>query len=338
MRAKTGYKKRVFSGIQPSGLLHIGNYLGAIRQWLAEQDQKENFFCIVDLHALSMPQDPEQLRKKTREVAAMYLAAGIDPQLSTIFVQSHVSAHAECCWIFNCITPIGWLERMTQYKMRNEQGLNPTTGLLDYPVLQAADILLYDAHEVPVGEDQKQHVELARDIAGRFNYLFGETFVLPEAVIPKVGARIRALNDPARKMSKSEAHISGHAVRLTDSPDEIRRTILRAVTDSGREIIFSEAPEKAGINNLLEIYELLSSQSRDEIEEAFSGVGYGELKQAVAELVIEEFRPIRQEYERLISDPGELDQILAAGAGKARRIAGPKLAEIKQKVGLIPSR
>ena len=327
---------RVFSGIQPSGLLHIGNYLGAIRQWLADQDQKENYFCIVDLHAITVPQDPEVLHRKTREVAAMYLAAGIDPHLSTIFVQSHVSAHAECAWILNCVTPVGWLERMTQYKTRLEDSRSPSAGLMDYPVLQAADILLYDAHEVPVGEDQKQHVELARDIAGRFNHLYGETFVLPEAVIPKVGARIRALNDPSRKMSKSAAHISGHAVRLTDSPDEIRRAIQRAVTDSGREISFSEAPEKAGVNNLLEIYELLSEQSRPEIEASFSGLGYGALKRAVVELTIEMVRPIRERYERLLADPHELSGLLEAGAEKARQVANPKLAEIKEKVGFMP--
>ncbi len=330
-------KTRVFSGIQPSGFLHIGNYLGAIRQWLAEQEHKENYFCIVDLHAITVPQDPEELRRKTREVSAMYLAAGIDPQLSTVFVQSHVSAHAECCWILNCVTPVGWLERMTQYKARVEGGVNPSAGLLDYPVLQAADILLYDAHEVPVGEDQKQHVELARDIAGRFNHLYGETFVLPEAVIPEVGARIRALNDPARKMSKSAAHISGHAVRLIDSPDEIRRAIQRAVTDSGWEIVFSQAPEKAGVNNLLEIYELLSGESRPVIEARFSGQGYGALKKAVAELSIAVLRPIRSEYQRLVEDPAELDRILAAGAEKARRVADSKVAEIKQKVGFIPA-
>jgi tryptophanyl-tRNA synthetase len=328
--------RRVFSGIQPSGLLHIGNYLGAIRQWLAEQDRKENYFCIVDLHAITVPQDSEELHRKTREVAAMYLAAGIDPELSTIFVQSHVSAHAECCWILNCVTPVGWLERMTQYKSRLESGLSPSAGLLDYPVLQAADILLYDAHEVPVGEDQKQHVELARDIAGRFNHLYGETFTLPEVVIPQVGARIRALNDPTRKMSKSAAHIRGHAVRLVDPPDEIRYAIQRAVTDSGHEIVFSDSSEKAGVNNLLEIYQLLSGMSRPEIEAHFAGQGYGALKKQVAELAIETLRPIRARYLHLVSDPAELNRILAAGAEKARQVADPKLALVKQKIGLMP--
>jgi tryptophanyl-tRNA synthetase len=249
---------RVFSGIQPSGHLHIGNYLGAIRQWVAEQGEKVNFFCIVDMHAITLPIDPAVLHQRTREVAALYLACGLDPQVSTIFIQSHVPAHAECCWILNCVTPVGWLERMTQFKVKSRQQESVSTGLLDYPVLQAADILLYDADQVPVGEDQKQHVELTRDIAQRFNHLYGETFVIPEAVIPETGARIRALNDPTRKMSKSEAEARGHAIRLSDPPDEIRYVIQRSVTDSGREVRFSHAPEKAGVNNLLEIYELLT--------------------------------------------------------------------------------
>ena len=218
-------RPRVFSGVQPSGTLHLGNYLGAIRRWADRQDGSENFFCIVDLHALTMPQEPDALRRQTREVAALYLAAGLDPRKSTIFVQSHVRAHAECCWILNCVTPLGWLERMTQFKAKAAQRESVSTGLLDYPVLQAADILLYDADEVPVGEDQKQHVELARDIAQRFNYLYGETFRLPRATVPASGARIRAFNDPTRKMSKSEAHVPGHAVRLLDGPDEIRSVI-----------------------------------------------------------------------------------------------------------------
>jgi tryptophanyl-tRNA synthetase len=239
---KTGRRTKVFSGIQPSGALTIANYLGAIRRWAAEQSEKDNFFCIVDMHAITVPQDPDDLRYRTRDAAALYLAAGIDPQQSTIFIQSQVPAHAECCWILNCVTPVGWLERMTQYKVKAFQQESVSTGLLDYPVLQAADILLYDADEVPVGEDQKQHVELTRDIAQRFNHLYGDTFVVPKAVIPTVGARIRAFNDPAKKMSKSLAQVRGHAVLLTDEPDEIRYAIRRAVTDAGREIVFSEAP------------------------------------------------------------------------------------------------
>ena len=331
----TKQRTRVFSGAQPSGKLHLGNYLGALRNWAANQHEKKNFFCIVDMHAITLPQDPETLHRQTREAAAVYIAAGLDPEVSTIFIQSHVPAHAECCWILNCVTPVGWLERMTQYKTKAEQRESVSTGLLDYPVLQAADILLYDAHEVPIGEDQKQHVELTRDIAQRFNYLYGETFTIPEAVIPQSGARIRALNDPTRKMSKSEAETRGHAIALVDDPDEIRYTIRTAVTDSGREITFSEAPEKAGVNNLLEIYELLTRQSRSSIEAHFAGKGYGALKGEVAEVVVEALHPIRERYQQLISDPAELDRILLMGAERAKSVAEPKMQEIKRKVGFI---
>lgn len=328
-------KPRVFSGIQPSGTLHIGNYLGAIKQWVTRQDEKENYFCIVDMHAITVLQDPEALRRMTREVAAVYIASGLDPQKSTIFIQSHVRAHAECCWILSCITPVGWLERMTQFKTKATHQESVSTGLLDYPVLQAADILLYDADEVPVGEDQKQHVELTRDIAQRFNHIYGPTFVVPKAVIAKSGARIRAFNDPSRKMSKSETHIRGHAVRLIDEPDEISYVIQRAVTDTGRDIAFSDAPEKAGVNNLLEIYELLIGKSRPEIEMHFAGKGYAILKKEVAELVIAALRPIRDRYYALLSDSAKLDSILAAGAERARSIAEPKIQEIKRKVGFL---
>lgn len=330
-------RKRVFSGIQPSGMLHIGNYLGAIRRWVSEQSEKDNFFCIVDMHAITVPQDPGTLRYMTRQVAALYLASGLNPEQSTIFIQSHVRAHAECCWILNCVTPVGWLERMTQYKSKASKQESVGTGLLDYPVLQAADILLYDADEVPVGEDQKQHVELTRDIAQRFNHIYGETFVLPKAVIPESGARVRAFNDPTSKMSKSETHVRGHAVLLIDEPDEIRYVIRRAVTDSGREIIFSESPEKAGVNNLLEIYELLRGQGRAEIEAHFAGKGYGALKNEVAEVVVEALRPIRERYKAFIADSAELDRILARGAERACAIAEPKIQEIKQKVGFVLS-
>lgn len=330
-------RKRTFSGVQPSGMLHIGNYLGAIRRWVAEQSEKDNFFCIVDMHAITVPQDPEKLRQRTRQVAALYLACGLDPEQSTIFIQSHVRAHAECCWILNCVTPLGWLERMTQFKSKASKQESVGTGLLDYPVLQAADILLYDADEVPVGEDQKQHVELTRDIAQRFNYLYGDTFVLPEPVVPEIGARIRAFNDPTSKMSKSETNVRGHAVLLIDEPDEIRYVIRRAVTDSGREIQFSEDPEKAGVNNLLEIYELLSGQKRPEIEAHFAGQGYGALKNEVAEIVVEALQPIRERYQAYMADPAELDRTLAKGAEKAKAIAEPKMAEIKRKVGFVLS-
>jgi tryptophanyl-tRNA synthetase len=328
-------RPRVFSGIQPSGRLHIGNYLGAIRRWVAEQDAKENVFCIVDMHAITVWQDPAALRNKTRELAATYLAAGLDPAKCVMFVQSHVRAHAECCWILNCVTPVGWLERMTQFKSKSQQQESVGAGLLDYPVLQAADILLYDTDEVPVGEDQKQHVELARDIAQRFNRLYGDTFVLPQAVLPQTGARIRALNDPSRKMSKSEAHIKGHAVALTAAPGEIRAAFRRAVTDPGREIAFSDAPEKAGVNNLLEIYQLFTGRGRAQIEAEFAGQGYATLKSRVAEAAIEGLRPIRERYGRLVADPAALDRVLALGAERARAVAEPKMEQIKHKVGFV---
>ncbi|MDN5271349.1 tryptophan--tRNA ligase [Chloroflexus sp. MS-CIW-1] len=327
-------KPRVFSGIQPSGNLHIGNYLGAIQQWVAGQGQKTNFICIVDLHAITVPQNPADLRRQTRELAALLLACGIDPQQTTLFVQSHVRAHAECSWVFSCITPLGWLERMTQYKAKAQKQESVMTGLLTYPVLMAADILLYDADEVPVGEDQKQHIELTRDLAQRFNYLFGETFVIPKPVIRESGARIMGLDDPTVKMSKSET-TRGHAIRIIDDPDEIRWAIKRAVTDSFNEIRFSDDPERAGVNNLLQIYELLTGRSRPEIEAHFAGKGYGALKRELAEVVIEALRPIRERYYQLMDDPAELDRILAIGAEQARAVAEPKMTLILERVGFV---
>ncbi len=325
----------VFSGIQPSGDLHVGNYYGAIRRWAAEQDAKENYFCIVDMHTITVPQDPEVLRRLTRETTALLIASGLAPEKSTIFIQSHVAAHAECCWILNCVTPMGWLGRMTQFKVKSQNQESVSTGLFDYPVLQAADILLYDTDEVPVGQDQKQHVELARDIAQRFNNIYGETFVVPKPVLPATGARIRAFNDPSSKMSKSLVHNRGHGVRIADEPDEIRHVLKRAVTDTGREIVFSGHPEKAGVNNLLELYELVTHQDRPAIEAHFAGKGYGDLKSEVAEALIEELRPIRERYHQLMTDTAELDAIMARGAEKARSVAEPKLRVVKERVGFV---
>ncbi len=327
-------RTRVFSGIQPSGMLHIGNYLGAIQQWVAGQGEKTNFICIVDLHAITVPQEPAALRRQTRELAALLIAAGIDPQQTTLFVQSHVRAHAEGCWLLNCVTPLGWLERMTQYKMKAQKQESVLTGLLDYPILQAADILLYDTDEVPVGEDQKQHVELTRDIAQRFNGLYGETFVVPKPVIRESGARVMALNDPTAKMSKSD-FTRGHAIRVNDAPDEIRWVIKRAVTDALARIGFSDDPARAGVNNLLQIYELFTGQSRPAIESHFAGKGYGALKADVAEAVIAGLRPIRERYEQLIADPAELDRILAIGASQARAVADPKVRVVMERVGFV---
>ena len=328
---------RVFSGIQPTGNIHLGNYLGAIKNWVAQQAEKENYFCVVDLHSLTVPQDPQALRYETRSLAAMLLAAGIDPHKSTLFIQSHVTAHAEACWLLNCVTPLGWLQRMTQYKDKAARQESVLTGLLDYPVLMAGDILLYDAHEVPVGEDQKQHVELTRDIAQRFNHLYEqEFFVIPKPVIPEVGARVMGLDDPTVKMSKSLASKRGHAVRLLDDPKEIMRSFKRAVTDSGREIIFSEAPEKAGVNNLLGIYKAMTGKSEAEVLADFSDArGYGDLKVRVAEVVIETLRPIQERYHRLMQEPAELDRLLAHGAERAAAVSMPKLAQMKQIMGLV---
>ena len=328
-------KKRVLSGIQPSGDQQLGNYLGAIKGWVERQGDKENYFCIVDLHALTALQDPNELRRQTRSLAALLFAAGLDPDQCSVFIQSHVTAHAEACWVLNCVTPVGWLERMTQYKDKAGGRESVSTGLLDYPVLMAGDILLYDAHEVPVGDDQRQHVELTRDIAQRFNHQFGETFTVPQAVIPEIGARVMGLNDPTVKMSKSFAHIRGHAVRMLDDPKEIERTFKRAVTDSGNEIRFSDDPERAGVNNLLGIYKVVTGRTEAESEADFATArGYGDLKARVAEVVIEELAPIRERYYELMDDVAELDRLLARGAEQARAVAGAKMDVIRSRVGL----
>lgn len=331
-------KNTVFSGVQPSGDPQLGNYLGAFKGWVERQEEKDNYFCVVDLHALTVTPDPIELRKQTRELAAILFACGIDPDKSTLFVQSHVSSHAESCWLLNCVTPIGWLERMTQFKDKSKGQERVSTGLLDYPVLMAGDILLYDAQEVPVGEDQKQHVELARDIAERFNRIYGETFVIPEPVIPEIGGRVMGLNDPNVKMSKSYSHIRGHAIRMLDDPEEIERSFMRAVTDSSNEIRFSDDPDRAGVNNLLGIYKVITGKPEESVERDFYDArGYGDLKKAVAEVVIEELSPIREKYHQLINDVEELDRLLSIGAEQARAISDQKLRLMKEKMGLIVS-
>ena len=331
-------KNTVFSGVQPSGDPQLGNYLGAFKGWVERQEEKDNYFCVVDLHALTVIPDPIELRKQTRELAAILFACGIDPDKSTLFVQSHVSSHAESCWLLNCVTPIGWLERMTQFKDKSKGQERVSTGLLDYPVLMAGDILLYDAQEVPVGEDPKQHVELARDIAERFNRIYGETFVIPEPVIPEIGGRVMGLNDPNVKMSKSYSHIRGHAIRMLDDPKEIERSFMRAVTDSSNEIRFSDDPDRAGVNNLLGIYKVITGKPEESVERDFYDArGYGDLKKAVAEVVIEELSPIREKYHQLINDVEELDRLLSIGAEQARAISDQKLRLMKEKMGLIVS-
>jgi tryptophanyl-tRNA synthetase len=325
-------KKRVFSGIQPTSNIHIGNYLGAIQNYVRLQDEYDCVYCIVDLHAITVPQDPKILKARTREVAGLLLAAGIDPKRAILFIQSHLSAHSELAWILNCFIPMGWMQRMTQFKEKSAKHKEQVSvGLFDYPALMAADILLYDTDVVPVGEDQKQHVELARDAAQRFNSIYGETLVLPEPFIPDVGARIMGLDDPTKKMSKSET-APGHAINLLDIPDDIRAKIMRATTDSLREIRFD--PGRPGIFNLLTIYHLFSGQGQREIEAQFEGKGYSDFKKALAEVVIEGLRPLQTRYKELTADPTRIDSILADGAARARPTAERVLGEVRKKVGL----
>ncbi len=298
--------------------------------------EKDNIFCVVDLHALTVPQDPQVLRERTLDLLALFLAVGLDPKKSTLFVQSHVSVHAEGAWLLNCITPESWLKKMTQYKDKSAKQEIVLTGLLDYPVLMAADILFYDTHDVPVGEDQKQHVELARNIAERFNYQCGETFIVPEPVIGAAGARIMGLDDPTAKMSKSSSHIKGHAIRLLDDPKDIERAIMRSKTDSGSEMRFSKDVEKAGVNNLLTIYQVLTGKSKDAVKQDFANArGYGDLKKAVAEVVIAVTEPIRARHHEIIADRTELERLMQLGAEKARAISEPRLSDVKRKMGLI---
>jgi tryptophanyl-tRNA synthetase len=328
-------RARVFSAVQPSNDLHIGNYIGALKNWAANQHKTDNVFCVVDLHALTLPEeiDPKALYENSRKVAALYFAVGLDPEQNIIFIQSHVHEHAEAAWILNCTTPLGWLYRMTQFKAKAETRESVGTGLLDYPVLQAADILLYDTDEVPVGEDQRQHIELTRDIAIRFNNLFGEVFVLPKAVIPEVGAKIMGFDDPEAKMSKSVArNRPGHAVTLLDNEKTIRKTIMSAVTDSERETRFEHA--SAGVLNLLTLYETLTGDNRAVIESKFEGQGYGALKKEVAQAVFETLKPIQKRYNEIMADREALEQTLRKGADRARAIAAKTLDKMKRATGL----
>lgn len=324
--------KRVFSGIQPSGDIHIGNYIGAIKQWVAHQDESENIFCIVDLHAITVPQSPEQLKQKIRQIAAIYLAAGIDTKKSHIFVQSEISQHAELAWILNCFTPMGWMNRMTQFKEKSlDKKDSVSIGLFDYPVLMAADILLYNTDQVPVGEDQKQHVELTRDIAEKFNSNYGQIFHLPTPIIPKSGARIMSLVDPTKKMSKSDSNPNSR-INLLDTDDDIRSKISKATTDSDSSILFD--PDRPGIYNLLTIYQAVTDDTRESIEAKFAGQNYGQLKADLSEKVIEFLTPIRSQIINLTNHPHELDSILRSGANAIRPLAIETLTKVKSAVGL----
>jgi tryptophanyl-tRNA synthetase len=332
--ATPAVKPRVLSGITATGTLHIGNYIGALSVWADEQDRFENFFFIADLHALTDPEAirPHELRERTRSIAALYLACGLDPGKSVLFRQSRVPAHAILGWIFDCVTPVGWLERMTQYKAKSER-VTPSAGLFTYPALMAADILLYQADFVPVGDDQRQHVELTRDIAQRFNRLFGETFTVPQPLIRRSGARIMGLDDPATKMSKSLAEVrEGHAIGLLDPPAKIRRTVMRAVTDSRSEVRPGEL--SAGVANLLLLFEVLTATSAADALSQFAGQGYGVLKKAVADAAIERLSGIQGRYHQIRDDDRYLDEVLAAGAQRARAIAERNLGAAMRATGL----
>ncbi|HUV81299.1 MAG TPA: tryptophan--tRNA ligase [Patescibacteria group bacterium] len=323
---------RIFSGIQPTGKLHIGNYLGAINQWLELQAENECIFCIVDLHALTVPYDPKTLQELILEKAVIYLAAGINPEKSIIFVQSHVKEHSELAWLLNTITPLGDLSRMTQYKEKAKKfKKNLNAGLLDYPVLMAADILLYKTETVPVGEDQKQHVELARTIARKFNQRFGETFKIPEAKLPKIGARIMSLKDPKRKMSKSDPPES--QIGLFDEPEEIRKKIMTAVTDTGKVVKYDPV-KKAGISNLLTIYSVFSGKTVKEIEKKFKEKGYANFKKSLSDLLIDSLEPFRRKKKELLTREVYVKEILSQGARRAQTIAQSTMQEVKKKMGL----
>jgi tryptophanyl-tRNA synthetase len=327
---------RVLSGIQPTAdSFHLGNYLGALRQWVALQDTYDAFYCVVDLHAITVPQDPALLPKRTRVAAAQLLGAGLDPDRCTLFVQSHVPAHTELAWILGCMTGFGEASRMTQFKDKSakEGHDQASVGLFTYPVLQAADILLYQADQVPVGEDQRQHLELSRTLAQRFNHRYGQTFVPPQPYILAEVAKIYDLQDPAAKMSKSSSTPQG-IVDVLDEPDVIRRKIARAVTDPGSEVR-ADPEAKPGVTNLLRIYSALSGEPVATLEANYSGAGYGGFKKDLAELVVATFAPIREKTQQILADEAGLDRVLAYGAAQARKVAGQTMAVVRDRMGLL---
>ncbi len=324
-------RPRVLSGIQPTGSPHIGNYLGALKNWAKIQYDYDSIYCIVDLHAVTVYQEPAELRAKIEELAGMLLAIGIDPGHSSLIVQSSVGAHAELAWMLTCVTPIGWLERMTQFKAKSREQETIGDGVMQYPVLMAADILIYQAAIVPVGDDQSQHLELTRDIAQRFNSLYGDTFVVPQTKLPAVGARIMGLDDPEKKMSKS-ATGSGHAVSLLDPADAIRKKILRATTDSNPAVDFETAG--AGVRNLLAIFQAFTECSDEALRAQFSGMRYGDLKKTVAEAVIAALEPIQKRYREITAEAGYVARVLEAGAEKVRPIANDTVHKAKRAMGL----
>lgn len=326
-------KKRVFSGIQPSGDLHIGNYLGALKQWADIQNDYEVIAAIVDEHAITVPQEPEDLRRRTLELAMIYIAAGLDPQKTTLMVQSWVPAHAELAWILGCFTPMGELERMTQFKDKRAKQQSVPAGLFNYPVLMAADILLYHTEVVPVGEDQVQHIELARSIAKRFNSRYGETFTIPEVMLRKEAARVMSLTNPAKKMSKSDSDENGY-ILLTDSPEKIRAKLKAAVTDSGKEITY-DPERKSAITNLLVIHSEFSGEPIPALEKRYAAKGYAEFKADAAEVVVTGLAPLQQKFNALNKDKDSVVSILKEGSQKAAEIAGRTLETVKEKIGFL---
>jgi tryptophanyl-tRNA synthetase len=327
---------RVFSGIQPSGDMHLGNYLGAVRRWVDQQGDAEAIYCVVDLHTMTVPYEPAELTAATEQLAMLLLAAGLDPQRCILFVQSHVPLVTELTWILNCVATVGELRRMTQFKEKGGGQESVSAGLLDYPVLMAADIVLYDTEEVPVGEDQTQHVELARDVAIRFNHRFGETLVVPKATIPEFGARVKDLQRPEAKMSKSIESPQG-TIGVLDPPAAIAKKVKSAVTDSGSEVRFAPA-EKPGVSNLLTIYAAATGVTVEAAEAEFAGSQYGAFKGAVADAVVEMLTPVRERYDELAADRGEVGRMLAEGAAKAGAIAEATMARVREATGLLPPR
>jgi len=328
------FMKRVFSGIQPTGIVHIGNYLGALRNWVALQSEYQCSYCVVDLHALTLAFDPAELKRNILYTASVCLAAGVDPARSVLFVQSDVPEHSELAWILNCHASMGELRRMTQFKEKAGKGGQQTSsvGLFDYPILMAADILVHRAQAVPVGEDQKQHLELTRDLARRFNNQYGELFCVPEPIIPKVGARIMGLDDPLKKMSKSASSAANY-IALTDPPDIIRKKFKVAVTDSGREVLYDEA-KKPALSNLLTIMSLVTGRTIPSLEAEYAGHGYAKFKGDLAEAVVEFLRPLREEIQRRLADPAAIQAVLKDGGDKARATAWQTLRDVKARLGL----
>lgn len=329
--------KRIFSGIKPTGDLTLGSYIGAIKNWVDLQNEYLCLYCIVDMHAITIRNDPAVLRRRTLEQLAQYIASGLDPQKNIVYLQSHVAQHAELSWILGCYSMLGELNRMTQFKDKVKKGSdNLNAGIYTYPVLMAADILLYQADLVPVGEDQKQHVELARNIAARFNGIYGDTFTIPEPFVPKVGARIKSLTDPEAKMSKSDDDPQG-SVYIMDSPEQILKKFKRAKTDMENRVVFDPS-KQPGIANLMTIFSSATGKSFEQITDEFDGKGYGVFKTAVAEAVIELLRPIREKSESLLSDPVYLADIYSSGAKRAEELAVPTLNEVKEKIGFVAKR